>query len=162
MSVPLRVEDYLLAAPAIDLGVTLAEASSKFAEERSRIVQQRERFDELCRLAEAEATPDQLVAISVHLNAFEKQLAAILVPVIRSAEKTIEKRPPKGAPPAQKVFHGLSEQAAEIASTWLEAYQNAQIRLYRLASEKLKAAGHPSTEIRNASDLDKYFREIVE
>jgi hypothetical protein len=162
MSIPLRVEDYLLAAPAIDFGVALANASSKFAQERSRIVQQRERFDELCRLAEAEATPDQLVAIAAHLNDFEKQLATILVPVIRSAEKTIAKRLPKGSPPAQQSFYALSEEAADIASTWLEAYQQAQIRLYRMASEKLKATGHPSTEIRNPDDLDKYFREIAE
>src|SRR4051794_7090950 len=87
MAVPLRVEDYLLDAPAIDFGVALADASSKFAAERSRIVKQRERFDELCRLAEIEATPDQLVGIAAHLNDFEKQLAAVLVPVISRAEK---------------------------------------------------------------------------
>jgi hypothetical protein len=160
MAVPLRVEDYLLDAPAIDLGVALAEASSKFAAERSRIVKQRDRFDELCRLAETEATPDQLVAIAAHLNDFEKQLAAVLVPVIRSAEKVIAKRLPTGAPEAQNSFYKLSEEAADIASTWLDAYQNAQIRLYRLASDKLKANGHPSIEIRNAADLDKYFDEI--
>jgi hypothetical protein len=115
MAVPLRVEDYLLDAPAIDLGVALAEASSKFAAERSRIVKQQERFDELCRLAETEATPDQLVAIATHLNDFEKQLAAVLVPVIRSAEKAIAKRLPTGAPEAQKSFYRLSEEAADIA-----------------------------------------------
>ena len=60
MSAALRIEDYLLAVPAIDLGIALADASAKFAAERSRIANQRERFDELCRLAEAEATPDQL------------------------------------------------------------------------------------------------------
>src|SRR5260370_19838950 len=79
MSAALRVEDYLLAAPAIDLGLALADASAKFAAERSRIANQRERFDELCRLAEAEATPDQLAAIAAHLNNFERQLAAIFV-----------------------------------------------------------------------------------
>src|SRR5689334_16761527 len=131
MAVPLRVEDFLLDAPAIDLGVALAEASSKFAAERSRILKQRERFEELCRLAEAEATPDDLLAIAAHLNLndFEKQLAAILVPVIRSAEQTIVKRLPKGAPSSQKSFYRLSEDAADIAATWLELYQNTQIVL---------------------------------
>jgi hypothetical protein len=162
MSAALRVEDYLLAVPAIDLGIALADASAKFAAERSRIANQRERFDELCRLAEAEATPDQLAAIAAHLNNFERQLAAILVPVIRSAEQTIAKRLPAGAPAAQRSFHKLSEEAADIASKWLEAYQNAQIRLYRLASEKMEAAGHPSVEIRDAADLDKYFQEFSE
>jgi hypothetical protein len=158
----LRVEDYLLTAPAIDLGIALADASAKFAAERSRIVNQRERFDELCRLAEAEATPDQLAVIATHLNNFERQLAAILVPVIRSAEQTIGKRLPTGAPAAQKSFHRLSEEAADIASKWLEAYQNAQIRLYRLASEKMKTAGYPSVEIETSADLDKYFQELPE
>src|SRR5258708_2844708 len=121
MAVPLSIEDYLLEAPAIDLGIALAESSIKFATEQSRIVKQRERFNELCRLAEAEATPDQLVAIASQLNDFERKLAAILVPVIRSAEKTIAKRLPKGAPQAQESFYRLSAEAADIAAAWLEA-----------------------------------------
>jgi hypothetical protein len=162
MSGELPVEDYLLPAPAIDLGIALADASAKFSAERSRIASQQERFDELFRLAEAEATPEQLEAIAARLSDHERQLAAILVPVIRSAELTIAKRLPRGAPPAQKSFYRLSEEAADIATTWLEACQNTQIRLYRLASEKLKAAGNPSVEIKNAKDLDDYFKEISE
>ena len=162
MTAPLRVEDYLLAAPEVDVGLTLAEASAKFAAERSRLVKQQEKFDELCRLAEAQTTPDQLVAIAAQLSDFERQLATILVPVIRSAGKRIAKKLPAGTPAAQKSIYRLSEDAADIASIWLEAYQNAQIRLYRSASEKLKAAGHPNIEIRNAADLDKLFRENVE
>lgn len=162
MAAALRVEDYLLDAPAIDLGIALAEASSKFSAEKSRIMEQREKFDELYRLAEAEATPDQLVAIADHLKNFERQLAEILVPTIRSAERNISKRLLTGASSAQKSFYILSEEAADIASTWLESYQNVQIRLHRLASERLKSSGHQSIEISSAADLDNYFRDITE
>ena len=153
------IEDYLLEAPAIDLGIALAEASAKFAAERSRIVKQGERFDELYRLAEAESTPDQLLAIASHLNDYERKLATILVPVIRSAEKTIAKRLPKGAPPAQESFYRLSEEAAHIAATWLDLYQNTQIKLYLLASEKLKAQGERGSAVfSRAEDALKYLK----
>jgi len=160
MSYALSVDDYLLPPPTIDLVAALGSASATFAGQREALAAQRARLDDLYRLAVAESTPDQLHAIAAHLHEYEQKLAAILVPVIRSAETTISKPLRKGAGPAERSFYKLSEEAADIAATWLDLYQNVQIRLHLLASEKMQAEGAPGSPVfSNADEALSYLRE---
>jgi hypothetical protein len=166
MPAVLAIDTYLIEAPTLaapdrpDDPAKLAEISAEFERARGAREEQRAKFEQLYRDAEA-LSPDELGIIERSLLAQERLRAAIFVPIIKDAEVRMARRY-RAQTPAQKAIVRLIEDSHDIASGWLELYQNLRIRLAKLASDKLAAEGHPGSPIISSSDgLARHLRSIA-
>jgi hypothetical protein len=160
MGAALSIDDYLLPAPAIDLGLVLARASATFQKQRESLTAQRARFDDLCREAR-DLTPDQIRSMAEALWPAEQQLSVILVPIIEDAAVRLVRPLPPSASPSQKSMRNMIEDVQDIAAGTLEAYRDTRVRLHRLALEIEEAAGITGTEIASSEDLKRYFEKVT-
>src|SRR5260370_34622334 len=160
----LAIENYLIEpswAALPDPAIQLAAIAPNWENAKRSFEEQRNKFEELYREARA-LSPDELEIAIVALLDRERLLAAILRPRIIDAEDRLAGYGYKGQTAPQKTVVRLLMEAQQIATGWLELYQNLRIRLARLASEKLAAEGRPGSPIiSSGEELDRYLRSVA-
>jgi hypothetical protein len=148
--------------PSGDLLARLAEFAETQARARSKLRDQRDRFEQLYRQAEQpEVNPDDLEALAHALRAQEEESAAVLVPQIEQLKIDLVSPKDRADTPAIRSWRRLAEESVEIAVVWLELYQNLQIRLFRLASDRRSETEPSSPIFDNAEDAAEYLRKLV-
>lgn len=148
--------------PSGDLLARLAELAETQAPARAKLRDQRDRFEQLYRQAEQpEVGPDDLVALAHALRIQEQDSAAVLVPQIEQLKINLESPKGRTNTPAIRSWRRLAEESLEIAVIWLELYQNLQIRLFRLASDRRSLTEPSSPIFDDAETATEYLRNLM-
>lgn len=171
----LAVSGYVLPPPALvgekklrgsfptgDMYARLAELAEAQARARTRLKEQRDRFDQLSEQAEhPEVDPDDLDALARALRAEEIEHAALLVPQIERLNQNLASPKGRADTPSARSWRRLAEESLEIAISWLELYQNQQIRLYKLASDR-RSVDEPSSPVFSDPEAAaEYLRKLI-
>jgi len=140
----------------------LADRAAAGATVRAALKEQHDRFEELYRQAEQPGTtPEELEATASIILDMEGQAAAALRPQIEQLEQTLLRKRP--ATDFVRSLRRATEEALDIARTWLELYQNLRILLLKLASDRRVAAGETGSPVlSDASEMDRYLRRIAD
>jgi len=148
--------------PSGDSLARLAELAETQARARAKLKEQRDRFEQLYRHAEQpEVDPDDLVALAQALRTQELENAAILLPQIEQLRINLASPKARVDTPAIRSWRRLAEESLEIAVVWLELYQNLQIRLFRLASDRRSETEPGSPIFDDAESATEYLRKLV-
>jgi hypothetical protein len=107
---------------------------------------------------------DEIEALASALLSKEQELAARWLPKLRALDGEIEAAKsgsPQSVPEADRRWCRYAEQLVEAAITWLEEYQNARIRLIKLASDRRSLTEPSSPVFDDAETATEYLRKLV-
>jgi hypothetical protein len=145
-----------------DILTRLAKLSAAQAKARVELKEQRDRFDALYDEArQLAASPDELRELAKALRVRELEAAAVLVPQIERLRQNLASPKGNADTPTIRSWRRLAEESLEIAITWLELYQNLQIRLLKLASDQLNENEPGSPIFSDADAAAEYLRKLV-
>ncbi|HZK91722.1 MAG TPA: hypothetical protein VFC56_16395 [Stellaceae bacterium] len=89
------------------------------------------------------------------------EAAAVLVPQIDRLRKNLASPKGHSDAPTIRSWRRLAEESLEIGITWLELYQNLQIRLIKLASDRRAADQLDSPVFSDGESAAEYLRKLV-
>lgn len=147
--------------PASGLMWKLAKLAEAPARARVRLAEQQDRLDSLYRQAEQQSgSPDDLEAVAQAVRVQELKAAEMLVPQIEGLRKRLSEARRNNAS-AMQSWRRIAEECLEISISWLELYQNLQIRLYKLASDRRSMTEPSSPVFDDAGAATEYLRKLV-
>jgi hypothetical protein len=145
-----------------DILARLAKLSASQAMARVELKEQRDRFDALYEEARhLAASPDELEELAKAVRAREMDAAAVLVPEIERLQENLASPKGNANSPMIRSWRRLAEESLEIGITWLELYQNLQIRLFKLASDQRNIEEPGSGVLSSAQEVNEHLRRLM-
>ena len=145
-----------------DILAKLATLSATQAKARIQLKEQRDRFNELYKQARDLApSPDELEELAKAVCTRELEAAARLMPQIERLRENLASPKGNANTPTIRSWRRLAEESLEIGITWLELYQNLQIRLYKLASDRRSVTDPGSGVLSTREEVDDYLRKLM-
>jgi hypothetical protein len=145
-----------------DILAKLAKLSGTQAKARVELKEQRDKFDALYEQAhQLAASPDELEELAKAVRARELEAAAVLVPQIERLRENLASPKGNADAPVIRSWRRLAEESQEIGITWLELYQNLQIRLFKLASDRRSIEEPGSGVLSTAQEVDDHLRSLM-
>jgi len=143
-----------------DLLARLAKLSAAQARARVQLKEQSDRFDALYEEARhLAASPGELRELAQAVRFRELEAAAALMPQIERLRENLPTQKGNSNVPTIRSLQCLAEDALEIWISWLELYQNLQIRLYKLASDR--GEGTVSPVFSDPDEAIEYLHKLV-
>jgi hypothetical protein len=148
--------------PRTDVFAKLAKLSATQTKARVELKEQRDKFKALFEQARELATdPNELQELAEALRSRELEAATILVPQIEQLRKNLASPKGNADTPLIRSWRRLAEESLEIGITWLELYQDLQIRLFKLAAD-LRSTSEPGSGVLSTADeVDEHLRRLM-
>jgi hypothetical protein len=145
-----------------DILSKLAKLSAIQTKARIELKEQRDRFDALYGQARhLAASPDELEELAKAVRVRELEAAAVLAPQIERLRDNLASPKSSANTPMIRSWRRLAEESLEIGITWLELYQNLQIRLFKLASDQRSVGKPGSGVLSTAQEVDDHLRRLM-
>lgn len=169
ISAEIAVSGYILPAPPIpripsgrsslEQSRVFADLQKRFAEGHEILKDQSESFDKLFRVVHksADISAEDIEMIAESILASKLRNESQIIGAIRQIDQAVEERGLSGA------ALRIAEEARDICCSWLELFDNLQIRLMKLASDRRAERGEQGSPIFSDGDAAaEYLRRRLE